>query len=111
VAEVALIPNPITRAGVVPTSNESLSASETYTVVNEGNVVLRVSNGATAITKVTVTTQAEVDEQKVTSREVEVAKSTVKYIGPFLPSIYDKKGSFQFKISSATEVKIEVVQF
>lgn len=110
-SEVALVPKTITRLGVVPTVEESLSTSNEYLVPNTGNTVLRISNGTSAITKLTVITQQETDEEKVTNREVEVAKSTTKYVGPFPPSIYNVKGNFVFKLSAITEVKVEIVQF
>jgi hypothetical protein len=100
-----------TTAGKEPTLHKELSAADTFKFVNDGHVVIRISNAAVADTKVTVTPTAKVDGNEVKAREVEVKKEKTQYIGPFPKSQYnDEEEKVSFKLSSAASVLVEVIK-
>lgn len=104
-------PDVTSRSGVKPTEHTGLSSAETYTFKNNGSCTIRVKNGTSAAVEITVITQSKVDGQTIENRKVKVEKSETKEIGPFPTSEFNnEEGLIEFKISSATEVTIEIIQ-
>lgn len=112
-AEVERKPQKPTAAGAAPTVIEGLNSADTQIIPNKnGDVVLRVTNGGSEDTKVTIVTPGEVGGNVIADKEVTVAKEgVVRLIGPFDPETYnDANGNLQVKLSKVTSVKLEVTQ-
>lgn len=111
-AEVEKAPQVVTTAGAEPTIITGLSAADEYLIPNKnGNVQLRVINGVTADTTVTIVTPGEVGGNPVADKAVEVKKEKTKVIGPFDPTAYnDSKGFLRIKFSAITNVSLEIQQ-
>jgi hypothetical protein len=111
-AEVERAAQKPTAVGAVPTVISGMSSSDTQLISNKnGDTILRVINGAAEATKVTIVTPGEVGGNPIADKEVEVAATTTKIIGPFDPSIYnDVHGKLNVKFSKVTTVTLEVTQ-
>lgn len=109
VARTAQVPSP---SGVVPTVIEGMSAADTQIIPNKNsNNILRVVNGGSETTKVTIVTPGEVGGNAVADKEVEVAAGATKIIGPFDKATYNnRKGNLEVKFSKVTSVKLEITQ-
>ena len=74
-AEVEKVPDQATAAGKEPTVISGLSAADTYLIPNKnGNVQLRVINGVTADTTVTIVTPGSSGENPIEDKKVKLKK-------------------------------------
>lgn len=108
--EVVRVPQRVTPKGVVPTVISGMSAADTQVIANKnGDVILRVINGGTEPTNVTIVTPGEVGGNAIADQVVSVVNATTKEIGPFDPAIYnDKHGNLAVTLSKVTTVTMEV---
>lgn len=111
-AEVERAPQQVASAGAEPTVIAGMSAADTQIIPNKnGNVFLRVINGAAEATKVTIVIPGFIDGVELPDKEVEVAATKTKLIGPFQPSIYNNAaGNIEVKFSKVTTVTLEVTK-
>lgn len=109
-AEVERTPDQAGATGKEPTVISGLSGADTQLIPNKnGNVQLRVINGVTADTTVTIVTPGEIGGNPVEDKKVEVKKEKTKVIGPFDPNIYNNsKGFLEVKFSAVENVKLEI---
>jgi hypothetical protein len=109
VARTAQVPTPV---GIVPTVIEGMSAADVQIIPNKNaNNILRVVNGGSETTKVTIVTPNEVGGNPIADREIEVAAGATKLIGPFDKATYNnRKGNLEVKFSKVTSVKLEITQ-
>lgn len=112
-AEVERATQVATSAGAEPTVITGMSAADTQLIPNKnGNVQLRVINGVTADTIMTVVTpNADAGGNPIEDRKVEIKKEKTKVIGPFDPNVYNNKnGMLEVKFSAVTNVTLEIQQ-
>lgn len=110
-AEVEKPRDLVTPAGKEPTTQEGLSASDTYLIPNNtGKTILRVENGGAEATDVTIVTPVVTGGLAVEDQKVNVPNGKVKYIGPFDPSTYNNANGFlEVKFSKVTTVKVNIL--
>lgn len=111
-AEVVRVPQRVTPKGIVPIVIAGMSAADTQVIANKnGDVVLRVINGGSESTNVTVVTPGEVGGNAVADLVVAVAAGVTKESGPFDPAIYnDKHGNLAVTLSKVATVTMEVTR-
>ena len=87
---VAITPQEVLETGIVPAYGAiSPAATSTYTVVNDGNVLLHFKNSGT-IAAVSIVTPNLVDGLAIADQAVSVAATTGDTIcGPFPKSVYN----------------------
>lgn len=110
-AEVERVPDQPGAAGKEPTVVEGLNAADTQLIPNKnGNVSIRVTNGAEEI-EVTIVTPGEVGANPVGDRVVKVGANKTKIIGPLDPNVYNNsKGQLEVKFNKVVGVKLEITQ-
>lgn len=111
-AEVERKPQRATHKGAAPTVISGMLAPDTQLIPNkQGDVILRVINGGSETTKVTVVTPGEVGGNAIADSEVEVAAGATKIIGPFDPAVYNNaNGQLEVKLSKVTTVTMEATR-
>jgi hypothetical protein len=111
-AEVVRVPQRVTPKGVIPTVISGMNSADTQVIANKnGDVILRIINGGTEPTNVTVATPGEVDGNAIADLVVSVVNATTKEIGPFDPATYnDKHGNLAVTLSKVTTVTMEVTR-
>jgi len=111
-AEVTRAPQVPTAAGSVPTVISGMSSADTQVIPNKnGDLILRVINGGSETTKVTIVTPNEVGGNPIADREVEVTAGATKIIGPFDKGTYnDLHGNLNVKFSKVTTVTLEITE-
>lgn len=110
-AEIERNPQQTVAAGSVPTVLEGLNAADTQLINGNqnGNIILRVTNGGAEATKVTVVTPGTVGGNPVGDLENEIANGATEVMGPFDPNVYNNsKGQLEVKLTKTTSVKIEI---
>lgn len=109
-AEVEKAVQSVSDAGIVPTKNAGLSASDEYLITNDGNTIIIIENGGAEPTDVTIVTPGTSGGLAIEDRKVTVANATEKIIGPFNKSRYnDAKEQIHVKLSKVTTVTMQVV--
>lgn len=109
-AEVEKAVQSTSDAGVVPTKNGSLSTSDEYLFLNDGNTILIVENGGAEATDVTITTPGTEGGLAIEDRKVTVANATEKVIGPFSKRRYnDDAEKIHVKLSKVTSVTVQAL--
>lgn len=99
-----------TPQGVEPTIFAGMAAPDVQLIPGKqgGDVLLRVTNGVTADTVVTIVTPNSVGGNAIADLTVEVKKEKTKLIGPLDPSIYcNAAGNIEVKFSAVTNVTLE----
>jgi hypothetical protein len=99
-----------TPQGVEPTIIKEMNLADTQLIPGKQgqDVLLRVINGVTADTIVTIVTPNTVGGNAIADLTVEVKKEKTKLIGPLDPSIYcNAAGNIEVKFSAVTNVTLE----
>jgi hypothetical protein len=109
-AEVERKPQRTSPKGAVPTVVSAMNSADTQVIPNDnGDVLLRVINGGSESTNVTVVTPGEVGGNVVADLVVAVAAGVTKELGPFDPETYnDKHGNLAVTLSKVATVTMEV---
>jgi hypothetical protein len=109
-AKVERKPQRTSAKGAVPTVLSGLSAADTQIIPNKGgDVLLRVINGGSEPTNVTVATPGEVDGNAIADLVVAVAAGVTKDIGPLDPAVYnDEEGNLEVTFSKVATLTLEV---
>jgi len=99
-------------AGAAPTRNGSLSASDTYLVRNDGQVLLLFEKSGAGACTVTVQTPVQVGGLAVAERTINVPATTGDVAaGPFPASIYnDGSGDLRVTLSEITGLTIAALR-
>lgn len=114
-AVVDLVPQEITKLGVAPTYTGSLvvSPTNTYTVANDGRVMLHVKKTGAGACTVTVTTPGTVDGNAIADTTFSVPATTGdRMAGPWRPETYNDPatGLMTIGFSEITGLTIAVVR-
>ena len=106
-SDVTKVVQMVVKTGVVPTRTGSLSLSDTYQMLNNGNLFIEVVNGDASPTTVTIVSQNTVDGLAVADRTVVVSAGTEQIIGPFPPQIYNNSvGEIEVTFSNITAITL-----
>lgn len=110
-AEIERAPQRTAAAGAEPTIIEGLSAADTQLIPNKnGNVVIRILNGAEAI-NATIVTPNTVGGNVIEDLKNPIGISKVEVMGPFDPNIYNNaKGQLELKFDKVVGVKLEIFE-
>lgn len=110
-AEIERATTKYTAQGAEPTVIEGLSAADTQLIPNKnGNVVIRVVNGAEAIVA-TVVTPGVVGGNPVADLSNNIGANKVEIMGPFDPNVYNNsKGQLELKFDKVVGVKLEIIE-
>lgn len=111
-AEIAVAVEKLLATGLLATYKGGLSVENEYLFTNNGNTFLHVKN-ASAIEPVKVTIQTPRKEAglDVAEQEVEIAKETDQFIGPFpRPTYNDANGKVVIKFDKVVSVSVAVIR-
>ena len=109
-ADIDLTVQQVTRAGVTPTYNSSITASDVFQFRNNDGIFVHISNGATP-GSVTIKTVGQVDGLEVADRVVAIAASTDYMIGPFPKDVYeDTEGKVSMTFVTPATMEVGVIR-
>lgn len=110
-AEVERATQKTVAAGAEPVVIEGLNAADTQLINNKnGNVMIRVTNGAEAI-QATIVTPNTVGGNPIEDLKNAIGANKVEVMGPFDPNVYNNaKGQLELKFDKVVGVKLEIFE-
>lgn len=106
-ADVTVTPVNIDLAGANPSTNSSLSTSDTYVIRNDGLVFLQLKNTDTAQHSFTVKAQKSIAGSSVADLSVNVSAGSEVWIGPWPTDVWnDASDDLRVTVDNATGTEI-----
>lgn len=110
---IPLTPQDILKSGVAPTYTGSLSTSNTYTVSNDGRVMLHFKKVSAASCTVTVVTPTTFDGNAIADATFSVPATTGDVMaGPWRPETFNDPGTglMTFSLGEIAGLSVAVVR-